>query len=221
MTPESAARVGALIDEIQSETRLTQEMTGVGAISPAVLDALGDTPREDFVSGGLEAFAYLNQPLPIGCGQTISQPFVVALMTELLRLAPTSRVLEVGTGSGYQAAILARLAARVDSVEIHPPLADTAARRLAAQGLANVEVHCGDGWLGWPESAPYDAIIVTACAPRVPPSLIEQLLPGGRLVIPVGEPHGPQDLLLIEKNADASTRQRRVLAVAFVPLTRA
>lgn len=215
-----AARLGALIDQIQSEARLTQDMTGLGAISPEVLDALRAVPREAYVGAGLESFAYCNQPLPIGCGQTISQPFIVALMTELLRPRPGDTVLEVGCGSGYQAAVLARLVDRVVSLEVLPQLADAATTRLAAQGVDRVEVHLADGWHGWPPASPYDGIIVTACARSVPPALVEQLKPGGRLVLPLGEPHASQDLVVVDKDPDGITRQRRVLAVAFVPLTR-
>jgi protein-L-isoaspartate(D-aspartate) O-methyltransferase len=220
MNPNLAARVGALIDQIQSETRMTQDMTGLGAISPEVIDALRETPREAYVSPGMESFAYYNQPLPIGCGQTISQPFIVALMSELLRPKAGDTVLEVGCGSGYQAAVLAQLVGRVVSVEIRRTLAEAATRTLRSQGVGNVEVFCADGWHGWPPAAPYDGIIVTACARHVPPALIEQLSPGGRLVLPLGEPHGSQDLVVIDKGPDGTTRSKRVLAVAFVPLTR-
>jgi protein-L-isoaspartate(D-aspartate) O-methyltransferase len=208
-----------LIEEIQDETRLTQEMTGVAAISPEVVAALRATPREAYVASGLEPFAYTNQPLPLGHAQTISQPFIVALMTELLHLRAGQTLLEVGTGSGYQAAVLARLAGRVVSVEILPPLAERAERTLRKQGIGNVEVHLADGHEGWPAAAPYDAIIVTACSHDVPPALVAQLKPGGRLVIPLGEPHGPQELTVLDKLGEGETRSRRVLGVAFVPLT--
>jgi protein-L-isoaspartate(D-aspartate) O-methyltransferase len=163
--------------------------------------------------------AYENRPLPIGHGQTISQPFIVALMTELLDLRADDNVLEVGTGSGYQAAVLAEIAGRVCSIEVIPELAARAATALAAQGYSNIELRTGDGGLGWPERAPFNAIIVTAAAPDVPPALLEQLGPGGRMIIPVGPVHGDQELLLITKDAAGTVTQRNILPVAFVPLT--
>ena len=168
---------------------------------------------------GSERAAYENRPLPIGHGQTISQPFVVALMTELLDLQPDDSVLEVGTGSGYQAAVLAELAGKVCSIEVIPELAASAAESAGGQGYGNVELRTGDGGLGWPERAPFDAIMVTAAAPDVPPALVEQLRPGGRMVIPVGPRHGDQELLLITKDAAGTVTQRTILPVAFVPLT--
>jgi protein-L-isoaspartate(D-aspartate) O-methyltransferase len=163
--------------------------------------------------------AYDDRPLPIDHGQTISQPFIVALMTELLEPEPGDRVLEVGTGSGYQAAILARLVARVYTIEIIEPLAERAAERLARLGYHNVETRLGDGYHGWPEAAPFDAIVVTAAADHVPPPLVEQLRAGGRMVIPVGDRFSVQQLLLIEKTADDEVRTRQLLPVRFVPLT--
>lgn len=209
-----------LIEEIQSETRWTRGMTGVSAITPEVVEALRATPREAFVGDGQQACAYLNQPLPVGYGQTISQPFIVAIMTQLLLPQAAHTVLEIGSGSGYQAAVLAHLVKQVISIEIIPQLADMAAKRLRGLAIDNVGVHCADGYHGWPDQAPYDGVIVTACAPYVPPALTGQLKAGGRMVIPVGEAHGYQELRLIEKSADAKLTERSVLSVAFVPLTR-
>jgi len=160
----------------------------------------------------------MNKPLPIGCGQTISQPFIVALMTELLAPGPEDAVLEVGTGSGYQAAILARLVRQVYSLERIPELANVASQRLRELGVANVEVRTGDGIQGWEEHAPFDGIIVTAAAGEVPPVLVQQLKPGGRLVIPVGSPNRTQDLRVLDKDLQGMVRSRSVLPVVFVPL---
>ena len=191
-----------------------------GVTNAAVLAAMLKVPRQEFVPERLRDLAYADGALDIGHGQTISQPYVVAVMTELLRLKPTDRVLEVGTGSGYQAAVLAEIAAEVYTVEIVEPLAKSAAERLKRLGYATVHVKCGDGFLGWPEHAPFDAIIVTCAADPVPEPLIEQLKPGGRLVIPEGPPTGVQWLVLVEKDASGKISRRRVLPVAFVPMTR-
>jgi protein-L-isoaspartate(D-aspartate) O-methyltransferase len=168
----------------------------------------------------LAAAAYEDHPLPIGYSQTISQPYIVALMTELLQLQPGAKVLEVGTGSGYQAAILAEVGAQVYSIEILEPLAKTSSQLLQRLGYTSVQVKRGDGYLGWPQHAPYDAIVVTAAADHVPPPLVEQLKPGGRMVIPVGDGQTQQSLLLVEKSADGSVTTRDVAPVMFVPLTR-
>ncbi len=181
---------------------------------------MAEVPRERFVPAHLRHAAYDNAPLPIGEGQTISQPFMVALMTDLLQLEPDAVVLEIGTGSGYQAALLSRLVRQVYSIERVPQLAADAVTRLAELGYDNVEVRQGDGYAGWPEHAPYDGIIVTAAAQHVPPPLKEQLKPGGRLVIPVGEPYFGQELLLLTKDATGNISTRHVLPVAFVPLVR-
>jgi protein-L-isoaspartate(D-aspartate) O-methyltransferase len=175
--------------------------------------------REVFVAPGCEPAAYENHPLAIGHGQTISQPFIVALMTDLLDLKPEDTVLEVGTGSGYQAAVLAELAGKVCSIEVIPELAARAAAALASQGYRNVELLTGDGSIGWPARAPFDAIIVTAAAREVPAALLEQLKPTGRMVIPIGAPRGDQELLLIRKGAAGEFVRQVVLPVAFVPLT--
>lgn len=187
-------------------------------LSPRVAAAMETVPRHEFVPMARRHAAYENRPLPIGHGQTISQPFIVALMTDLLELAPDARVLEVGTGSGYQAAVLSLLAGEVYSIEIVRPLGEEAARTLARLGYTNVTTRIGDGYGGWPEAAPFDGIIVTAAAGHIPPALIAQLKPGGRLVIPVGD--FSQELMVVEKKADGTLRERRIVPVAFVPFTR-
>jgi protein-L-isoaspartate(D-aspartate) O-methyltransferase len=171
------------------------------------------------VPEALRALAYEDRPLPIGYGQTISQPYIVALMTDLLEPTAGDRVLEIGTGSGYQAAVLAELGLEVYSIEIVPELGDEAAARLDRLGYDKVATRVGDGYDGWPERAPFDGLVVTAAAGHVPPPLIEQLKPGGRMVIPVGEPFRVQRLVLITKAADGSLRSRQLLPVRFVPLT--
>ena len=194
---------------------------GRSALSPAVLAALDRAPRHLFVPADLQTVAYANNPLPIGHDQTISQPYIVALMTELLETAPGDTVLEVGTGSGYQAAVLAELGVVVHSIEIVPALARRARRDLAAAGYAgSVTVHEGDGYAGLPDLAPFDGVIVTAAPDHVPGPLLEQLAPGGRLVIPVGSAGGHQELLVLTKSADGAVHRERVTGVRFVPLTR-
>ncbi|MCW5606244.1 MAG: protein-L-isoaspartate(D-aspartate) O-methyltransferase [Burkholderiales bacterium] len=205
--------------EIARMTRDTRRETGRAALSERVMAAMEKVPRHLFVPAGVETGAYRNVPLAIGSGQTISQPFIVALMTDLMETKPGDRVLEIGTGSGYQAAVLAELADTVYSVEIIEPLAREAARRLRDAGYRNVVTRVGDGYQGWAEHAPFDAIMVTAAATAVPPALIDQLKPGGRLVIPVGGPADVQTLYVIEKQADGRVVRRPVLAVRFVPLT--
>ena len=208
-----------LLDEIRDEVRDTRELTGRPVLDPRVLDALRGVPRHMFVPDDLQASAYVNHPLPIGHGQTISQPYIVALMSDLIQPRAGDVVLEVGTGSGYQAAILARLVKQVYSLEIIEELAAQARVRLQRLGCDNVEVRAGNGRFGWPEHAPYDSIMVTAAAPRIPPALIEQLKPGGILVMPVGSRYLGQELLVLEKDALGGLEERRVLPVAFVPLT--
>lgn len=208
-----------LIAEIEAEVRYTADYTGRKKLAPEVMTVMARVARHDFVDGTERELAYANHPLSIGHGQTISQPYIVALMTDLMAIDKDSRVLEVGTGSGYQAAILAELAGQVYSVEIIPELAASAKARLARLGYHNVTVRQGNGRLGWPEHAPFDAIMVTAAAEAIPSPLVEQLKPGGRLVIPVGSAWGGQELLLITKARDGTAHERRVLPVAFVPLT--
>lgn len=207
-----------LLREIDQEIRLTASITGQEHLDPAVRRAIATVRRHHFVPGSEQSLAYANQPLPIGHRQTISQPFIVAIMTNLLRIRPDDTVLEVGTGSGYQAAVLSRIAKDVYSIEVIEALASSAAARLKRLGYHNVEVRTGDGARGWPEHAPYNGIIVTAAAPAVPPELVDQLAPGGRLVAPVGDGIG-QDLILLEKSADGNITRRVILPVAFVPLT--
>jgi len=207
-----------LIGEIERETAATARWTGRSCLSARVLAALRLVRREAFVPPDEAAQAWENHPLRIGYGQTISQPFIVAIMTELLDLGGTDRVLEIGTGSGYQAAILARLAAEIYSVERVEPLSAQAARVLAAEGCGNVRLLVGDGAQGWAEHSPYDAIIVTAAARTVPAALVAQLVNLGRMVIPLGEPNGEQQLVRIVKDADGRLAEREVLRVAFVPL---
>lgn len=207
-----------MLDEIDAEVRYTSDMTGRDALDQRVMRALGAVPRDRFVPRDMEAAAFDNGPLPIGHGQTISQPFIVALMTDLLALRPEDRVLEIGTGCGYQTAILSRLCSRVYSVELIAGLREEAAARLTELGYDNVETRTGNGYEGWPEHAPYDAIMVTAAAPYLPQPLLEQLKPGGRMAIPVGLPYSHQELLLVEKDAAGTVTSRPVLAVAFVPL---
>ena len=206
-----------MVAEIAAEARDTAEYTGRAAFQPRVMAAMAKVPRHEFVPPAEESYAYINNALPIGHGQTISQPYIVALMTDLLDPQPTHRVLEVGTGSGYQAAILAELVQRVYSIEVIPELAEEARERLTRLGYANVIVRAGDGYAGWPEEAPFDGIIVTAAAATVPKPLLAQLRNGGRMVIPVGSRLG-QNLYLIEKSASGEISKRNLLPVAFVPL---
>ena len=192
-----------------------------GVIDKAVLQAMRTVPRHEFVPEDVRPQAYEDQPLPIGFGQTISQPFIVALMTDLLDVAPDHKVLEIGTGSGYQAAVLSPLVRQVYSVEIVPELGATAAGVLQRLGYANVQAKVADGYYGWPEAAPFDGIVVTAAASQIPPPLIEQLKPGGRMVIPVGGAYFAQQLMLVEKAPDGRVTTRQLLPVQFVPFTRA
>ncbi len=215
----AAART-RLLAEIECDFRDTAGSTGRGRIDPRVLEALGRVARHRFVPAELADRAYDNRPLPIGHDQTISQPFIVALMTDLAEPKPTDRVLEIGTGSGYQAAVLAELVARVYTIEIVRPLGERAAELLASLGYRNIETRIGDGYLGWPEAAPFDAILVTAAPDHMPRPLIEQLAAGGRLVAPVGSRGGIQQLQVLRKDAEGRAVTRSVLAVRFVPLTR-
>lgn len=189
------------------------------ALSPDVLEAMARVPRHRFVPAVEQEYAYQNRPLEIGYGQTISQPYIVAFMTDLLQLEPGSRVLEIGTGCGYQSAVLAEMGAEVYTVEIVEPLAMQSAELLQALGYRQVHARQGDGYHGWPEHAPYDAIIVTAGAAHVPQPLLDQLKPGGRMVVPLGEAYTTQELLLIRKDAEGAVHRRNMLPVRFVPLT--
>lgn len=206
--PDWAALRRAMVDE---------QIAARGVRDARVLAAMAKVPRHRFVPPAWRGQAYADHPLPIGQGQTISQPFIVAYMTELLALKGGEKVLEVGTGSGYQAAVLAELAGRVCSIEIIPELSETAGRALAELGYGNVSLRVGDGWRGWPEEAPFDAIIVTAAPEVVPPDLVAQLRPGGRMVLPVG-PRAWQDLVLVTKAPDGTVAATRLEPVRFVPL---
>jgi protein-L-isoaspartate(D-aspartate) O-methyltransferase len=217
---EMNARRQRMVLEIVDMVHRTRHETGCEALSERVVAALRRVERHRFVPTSEIAHAYENRPLPIGAGQTISQPFIVALMTELMAVDAGSKVLEVGTGSGYQAAVLAELVAAVYSIEIIEPLGLEAARVLAAAGYQNVHTRVGDGYAGWPQEAPFDAIIVTAAAPELPQPLIDQLKPGGRLVLPLDAAGGGQSLTVIEKDAAGATTSRSVLRVRFVPFAR-
>jgi protein-L-isoaspartate(D-aspartate) O-methyltransferase len=197
---------------------VADQIVARGVRDPRVLMAMSDVPRHLFVPPGVADQAYGDHPLPIGEGQTISQPYIVALMTECLALKGGERVLEVGTGSGYQAAVLARIAASVDTIEINVALARQAASTLERLGFTNVRVRTGDGFFGWPEDAPFDAIIVTAAAPEIPPALFAQLAEGGRLVIPIGDVQTYQRLTVVTKR-NGRPRVEQVLDVRFVPMT--
>jgi len=202
----------------EARARMVREqLVARGIANPRVLEAMGRVPRHAFVPAGLRSRAYEDGPLPIGHGQTISQPYIVAFMTEALEPKPTDRVLEIGTGSGYQAAVLAGLVAGVCSIELVEPLARRAATDLRRLGFAHVKVRCGDGYLGWPEAAPFDAIIVTCAPEEVPPALLAQLKVGGRMIIPVGSQWGAQELVLLRKTP-AGLEKRAVLPVRFVPM---
>ena len=207
-----------MLAEIEGEAAYTRRLTGMGKLAPRVMAAMGKVSREEFVSPDLKRFAYDNGPLPIGYGQTISQPYIVALMTDLLQLEPDHTVLEIGTGSGYQAAVLSYLVKKVFTIERIPELGDASAARLKSLGYSNIECRTGNGYDGWPEYAPYDAITVTAAASHIPQALIEQLKSMGKLVIPVGLPDMPQELMLLEKDDQGGVHSRNILGVAFVPL---
>ena len=204
----------------QRERMVREQIEQRGIRQPNVLNAMRSTPRHLFVPENLRDYAYEDRPLPIGLGQTISQPYVVALMTELLSPSRTDRVLEIGTGSGYQAAVLAGLAKHVYTIEIVGELAKAARERLAALGYRNVTVRQGDGYKGWPDEAPFERIILTAAPAEIPQKLVEQLRPGGRLVAPVGESPGTQELVVIEKTPGGEIRRRTVAPVMFVPMVR-
>lgn len=209
---------GMLID-IEMETKLTGPYIDKNQLAPRVIDAIKQVPRHEFIPDKLQHLAYINGPVPIGCGQTISQPYIVALMTDLLDTKPTDVILEVGSGSGYQAAVLSKLVTRVYSVEIIKQLAEQARNRLKVLGFDNVVIQNADGYYGWAEFAPFDGIIVTAAAPHIPQALIEQLKIGARLVIPIGWPHTYQELMLVRKTSPTTIECETILGVSFVPLT--
>ncbi len=210
----------AMIERIKQETQLTASYTGRKKLNDRVIQALANVPRHYFVENSQQRLAYIDSPLPIHCGQTISQPFIVALMTDLLELSEDAVVLEIGTGSGYQAAILSTLSKAVYSIEIIDELAKSAQNKLTRYGYENVTVFVSDGYYGLPDHAPYDGIIVTAVTEEIPQPLLDQLKPGGRMVIPVGSRSGRQNLLQITKSDAGEIEQRNILPVAFVPLTR-
>ncbi len=214
-----ARQRAAMVDEIEAYMAITSDRLGRKTLSPHVASAMRSVPRHQFVDEDQRSFAYANRPLPIGHGQTISQPYIVAVMTELLNSRPGDKVLEIGTGSAYQAAVLATVGADVYSIEIIEPLAEAARERITTLGYQNIHTRAGDGYYGWPEAAPFDAILVTAAASHIPPPLIQQLKPGGRMLIPVGDRFNVQQLVLIEKGPDQKIKTRQLLPVAFVPLT--
>jgi len=207
-----------MLADIRAEVAYTARMIGKDALDPRVMEAMAKVPRDEFVPDEMKSAAFDNGPLPIGHGQTISQPYIVALMSDLLALQPDHRVLEIGTGSGYQTAVLSLLCNSVYSMDLIPALTQSASKRLTRLGYHNVHTRSGNGYAGWPEHAPYDGVIVTAAASHIPEALVEQLRPGGRLVIPVGLPYMAQELMLIEKDAAGRTEVREILGVAFVPL---
>ncbi len=215
---EFAGERRLMVEDIERIAASVARQTGFDKLDPRVAQALREVPRHEFVPSAQRGSAYRDRPLSIGQGQTISQPFIVGLMTQLLQIKDDDRVLEVGTGSGYQAAVLSRLAADVFSVEINPKLGKAARKVLDRLNYANVRTKIGDGYDGWKEHAPFDAIIVTAAPDHIPPALIEQLKPNGRMVIPVGG--AGQDLMLVTKNADGTTTSTTVVPVRFVPLVR-
>lgn len=219
--PDTNVQLNQLIDEIKTEFRDTAQHTGLSQLSPAVEQALRQVPRPIFVPERDRDYAFGNYPLPIGHNQTISQPYIVALMTEILDLTADSRVLEIGTGCGYQTAILAAIANKVYSVEILEPLATKAANHLKSLGYRNVHLRTGDGYLGWRTASPYDAIIVTACAQQPPPPLLAQLAPGGRMIIPLETNSFQQKLYLLFRDQEGGLHRRPILPVRFVPFTRA
>ena len=208
-----------MLNDIEMEVHLTRHLIGKNSFDDRVMAAMKQVPRHEFLPADLRYCAYDNGPAPIGSGQTISQPYIVALMSDLLNTKPSDIILEIGTGSGYQAAILSQLVQQVYSVEIIEDLAATARKRLNKLDYKNVEVRNDNGYFGWPEHAPYDGVIVTAAAPHIPPPLIDQLRTGARLVIPVGFPYSYQELMVVEKKANDEIETQMVLGVSFVPLT--
>jgi protein-L-isoaspartate(D-aspartate) O-methyltransferase len=216
---EYQVRRKGMVKEIEADVKFTSKRIGKKALGGHVMEAMGKVPRHEFVPAHLRRSAYKNRPLPIGYGQTISQPYIVALMTDLLDVDEDDVVLEIGTGSGYQAAILAELVEKVYTIEIVRELGEQAKGRLKRLGYQNVEARVGDGYYGWEEHAPFDGIIVTAAASHIPPPLTKQLKPGGRMIIPVGSPFMTQQLMLVKKEKDGTIKTKQMLPVIFVPLT--
>lgn len=210
--------IDKMMADINMEVAITRDMTGRNKLGDRVMDAMRKVSREDFVPEAMKRFAFDNGPLPIGHNQTISQPYIVALMTDLLEPEADDVILEIGTGSGYQAAVLSQLVKKVYSLEIIPELSEAAGVCLKNGHFDNIETHTGNGYEGWPEHAPYDGIIVTAAATHIPQALIDQLKPDGYLVIPVGLPYFHQELMLVEKDKQGETKTTSILGVAFVPM---
>ena len=207
-----------MLADIESEVAFTRHFIGKNKLAPEVMAAMRNTPREEFVPAELQPYAYDNGALPIGEGQTISQPYIVALMTDLLQPQHDHKVLEIGTGSGYQTAVLSQLVNMVYTIEVIKDLGNAAAERLQRLNYTNIKTRIGNGYQGWAEYAPYDGIIVTSAASHIPQALIAQLKPGGRLVIPIGLPYMRQELMLVEKDYASNTHVKDILGVAFVPL---
>jgi len=218
MTRDVNQRMENMIRDIENEVAFTRRYIGKDKLDDRVMAAMRAVPRHEFVPASQQMMAYINGPLIIGHGQTISQPYIVALMTDMMNVNEESVVLEIGTGSGYQAAVLSTLVKQVYTMEVIPELMQSAQEKFTRLGYRNIECRLGDGHEGWPEHAPYDAIMVTAAAERIPDALVEQLKPNANLVIPVGPTFGPQELLLVHKDQDGGTSTQDVLAVAFVPL---
>ena len=218
MSPNWNNGMESMLAEIERESIYNADLVGKDRLDERVMAAMAQVPRDVFVPEVMKDSAFYNGPLPIGHGQTISQPYIVALMTDLLAVEPEHQILEVGTGSGYQAAILSRLCKKVYSMDVVTPLVESARRCLDELGYDNIELKSGNGYQGWPEHAPFDGIIVTAAAETIPQALIDQLKPGGRLVIPVGPPYGYQQLKVVSKDKDNHTDTNTILGVAFVPM---
>jgi len=208
-----------MLKDIEMEVKLTRSYIGKNALDARVMAAMKQVPRHEFIPRDIHYLAYDNGPLPIGSGQTISQPYIVALMSDLLNTKPSDSILEIGTGSGYQAAILSHMVQQVYSVEIIASLAAKARNHLDKLNYKNIKLRTGDGYFGWPEYAPFDGIIVTAAAPYIPNPLIEQLKVDARMVIPVGLPYSYQELMVVEKQASGEIETQSILGVSFVPLT--
>lgn len=217
---DTKKRLENMLKEIEDEVVFTERYIGKNKLDDRVMKAMHDVPRHEFVPKMQQGLAYMNGPLSIGHGQTISQPYIVALMTDMLNVNEDSIVLELGTGSGYQAAVLSRIVKQVYSMEVIPELLESAKEKFEKLGYNNIETRLGDGHDGWPEHAPYDGIIVTAAAGDIPEALIAQLKPGSNLVIPVSRDFGPQELLLVSKQKDGTIVTNDMLAVAFVPLVK-
>lgn len=216
--PDYEAQRIQMVREVAAHAELAAAETGVPEIDPRIMEAIGATPRHEFVPEELRDFAYADTPLPVGQGQSIAQPYLVALMTHLVRVGAQDSVFETGTGAGYHAAVLSRLARRVVSVDVVAPLALRAQATLRRLGYDNVAVLARDGYYGAPSHAPFDVIIVKEAIDHIPPPLLAQLKPGGRMVIPLGPRRGPQALTLVEKTADGKLHERRILMVRFTPL---